>query len=159
MIKTLKAGAIVAVLLLALTVSLPAQSEEHVSIADVDAEGEIVSIEVKTMTWMANWVLISLGDGGPEDIDQLYRFPSLCTVKAGTTITIHSGDTAADRANQDDICAAEREVDLYWDVSGNGPNVWNNSGDTACLLNRHLELVAEFKTRGGTSDCRDDYAL
>jgi len=157
MIKTIRIGSVIGLLLLSFTIALAGQMEPDVVVKEVDAKDEVVTLMVNSAGSMAGWVLLSLGDDGPSDIDQIYRFPAVCDVNADTEIRIHSGNEAKDLSNQDDACSNDSVVNLYWD-SFNDRKVWNNDGDTACLLNRNLKLVREKKVDSGTSDCRDDYS-
>ena len=157
MTKMIRISSVLGLLLLSFTIALGGQTEPDVVIKDVDPEEEVVALSVTEAGSMAGWVLLSLGDDGPSDVDQIYRFPAVCEVNADTEITLHSGDAADDLTNRDDVCSNGPVVNLYWD-SFTDRNVWNNDGDTACLLNRDRKLVDQKAVGNGTSDCLSDYS-
>lgn len=83
------------------------------------------------------WVEIAAG--GPESVDltgwvlkdasasHRYRFPPGFTIGAGETIRVYTG------------CGTDTAVELYW--CNQGSAVWNNSGDTAFLLDPAGNIV------------------
>ena len=64
-------------------------------------------------------------DEGP---NHTYRFPNGTLIPAGATITLYTG------------CGPDSATELYWCVSGSA--VWNNSGDTAHLIDPNGTIVS-----------------
>lgn len=102
---------------------------------------------------IGNWMVLSVGSDG--SIDQLFRFPFSCVVKAGGIVTIYSGDHARSPENRNDRCWQE-DIKLYWDWSGSGPQVWRDKGDTACLIDYDRRLVDEHSVRA-QAKCLEQY--
>lgn len=83
------------------------------------------------------WVRITNQGGGPVDLaawvlkdtsaSHRYRFPSGFALGAGASVTVRTG------------CGSDSPTDLHW--CNEGSAVWNNSGDTAFLLDRAGNIV------------------
>jgi hypothetical protein len=91
----------------------------NVVIDKVDLSGELVTIRNTSSSDvnLTGWKLLSVKGG------QTYNFPNGCILKAGSTLTIASGDAAGD---------------LKW----NSKNIWNNDGDPAELYNSAGKLIS-----------------
>lgn len=101
----------------------PAPSAQgKVVIADVDLAGEVVTLKNTSSANvdLTGWKLVSVAG------NQTYYFPDGCIIKAGSTLTIASGNASGD---------------LKWTSA----SIWNNKGDPAELYDNNGNLVASKK--------------
>lgn len=127
-------------------------------ILSLDLGAEIVSV-INTCFLpisIADWMVLSI-DG--MDVDQAFRFTGFCLLGPNGVVTIHSGPASEDRMNNNDPCWLSEDspsnFNMYWDVSGNGPSVWRDSGDTACLVDRERRTISQIAMNG--SFCLEQY--
>lgn len=109
-----------------MTLALPVASRASVSVLN-SGEVESAQITVEQPSNLRGWTLVSVKGG------QKLQLPGV-DLAAGRSIRVISGSTAA------------APSDIRW----TGRNVWNNTGDTALLLDGTGALVAEH-TYGATS--------
>lgn len=93
----------------------------NVEIINVDLRKEVVTLKNKSNedVDLSGWVLLSVKG------DQSFTFPPGSIIKAGSTLTIASGDA---------------EGDIKW----TSKNIWNNDGDPAKLINAEGIVVSEY---------------
>ena len=87
----------------------------------MDLRKEVVTLKNKSNedVDLSGWVLLSVKG------DQSFTFPPGSIIKAGSTLTIASGDA---------------EGDIKW----TSKNIWNNDGDPAKLINAEGIVVSEY---------------
>ena len=93
------------------TISFDAEGNDNLDLNDVWVQITNVGTDDADLT---GWVVKD------ESATHRYNFPSGFELGAGSTVTIYTG------------CGTDNTADLYWCNTGSA--VWNNSGDTAFLL-------------------------
>ena len=72
---------------------------------------------------LSGWVLKD------ESASHRYTFPSSFSLDAGESVRVHTG------------CGDNTEATLFWCY---GSAIWNNTGDTAFLLDDHGNIVSHY---------------
>ncbi len=130
----------------------PGQSPRF-QITKIEAEAEW--IEIQNMSDhkenIGGWMILSLGKGSQPV--QAFWFPAVCSVPAGGVVIVHS---SGDINKSEDSCG-QKQINLYWDISKIGSEVWSNKNDTACLLDKERQTVSHLDYKKGTGKCRGSY--
>ena len=94
---------------------------------DLNAEWVLLANEGEQVADLSGWVLRD------ESSEHRYPFPAGIALRPGGQLTVHTG------------CGRDGAADLYW--CADGP-VWNNTGDTALLLDPTGNVAARLRYPG-----------
>jgi hypothetical protein len=120
-----------------------AEDGAGVRVENLDLEGEIVTIKNYSSSAISlkGWTIIDAQQNQGTATTNTFYFPADFTLGSWESVHIHSGRGSANRREYDGI------THILWEEKKNRP-VWNDSGDTAFLIDADGNIISEFTAPG-----------